>query len=246
MNISINDINFNQLPLVHLANKCSLPTEQGIYFVFSGKVLLYIGKAQNIKNRWVSHHRFTQFQQFKNVVIRWIPSDEIDKTELVLIEHFEPLLNDTPVPQPARLETISKQLQEAKKQLLKVSNEVNEKQQETFVKFGKIAECVKSLMQVASLHHINTKDSNDLWYSISMKLAEAGSIERYEDEDSDTLSKLADKWIDGLRKTSETIQKSSAPTRTDTTRKMLVDSFNLLITEVQEMGELINWKVKDQ
>ena len=61
----------------------------------SRNIILYIGKAQNIRERWnsSSHHRLEQLLQFENPQIKWLLTDEINATEVVMIKQFNPLLN---------------------------------------------------------------------------------------------------------------------------------------------------------
>lgn len=56
---NIENFNLSELPSVELLEKEKLPTTAGIYFVVdSNNQLWYIGQAQNIKNRWATHHRY--------------------------------------------------------------------------------------------------------------------------------------------------------------------------------------------
>lgn len=91
-----------KLPYVTLKNKDKLPKNTGVYFVSSGKVLLYIGMTTNDLNvRWATHHRIPQLQQFKDVVIHYYLCSEsiaLELEEFLIKLYPQVLLNSTSVP----------------------------------------------------------------------------------------------------------------------------------------------------
>ncbi|MEG4327907.1 GIY-YIG nuclease family protein [Microcoleus sp. herbarium5] len=94
----MNIINFDSL---FLTQKEKLPTCPAVYFVFSSKKeLLYIGRANNLRNRWQNHHRFNQINHL-GARIAWMEvrsESELVEIERNLIYAFKPLLNNTLVP----------------------------------------------------------------------------------------------------------------------------------------------------
>jgi len=98
----------NTSPLVmdglRLEYRDKLPCAPAIYFVVSSRTgLLYIGKADNLRNRWRSHHRLEQFEAYRDARICWIVFPNISSANLVdlereYIDYFKPGLNYSPVP----------------------------------------------------------------------------------------------------------------------------------------------------
>lgn len=98
--IEPNSLNIFSIDFVELIRKECLPEKQGIYFVTSDNRVLYIGKAANFRTRWINHHRYTQLLDHKNVRIYWLNIQEENNlltVESLLIKHFEPSLNRTPI-----------------------------------------------------------------------------------------------------------------------------------------------------
>lgn len=90
------------LPSVAFSSRHELPSESGIYFALSaaGEVL-YIGKAANIADRWIRHHRSQQMQEIASARIAWLTISETDMladVERALITYFAPPLNGSSVP----------------------------------------------------------------------------------------------------------------------------------------------------
>lgn len=93
----MNIINFDSLLLTKKGN---LPTCPAVYFVLSQqKEVLYIGRADNLRNRWQNHHRFAQVNRLGTQVVWMEVADkgELPEIERNLISAFKPLLNGTPV-----------------------------------------------------------------------------------------------------------------------------------------------------
>ncbi|WP_375494649.1 GIY-YIG nuclease family protein [uncultured Nostoc sp.] len=56
-------INPLELPFVSFQERKILPASPGIYFAISSNdEILYIGRSNNLRNRWKSHHRAVQLK----------------------------------------------------------------------------------------------------------------------------------------------------------------------------------------
>lgn len=52
----------NSIPSLHITERAKLPALPGIYFVYTpDHRILYVGKADNLRTRWNSHHRYQYF-----------------------------------------------------------------------------------------------------------------------------------------------------------------------------------------
>ena len=52
----------NSIPSLHITERAKLPPKPGIYFVYTpDHKILYVGKANNLRTRWNSHHRYQYF-----------------------------------------------------------------------------------------------------------------------------------------------------------------------------------------
>lgn len=99
--------NFDQidpfnLPFATLVNRHNLPRISGVYFVLDGDEILYIGQSQNIRSRWMKHHRLNQLNGMKteNILISWLKIQDLEilpVAEKSLINRLNPLLNRTVV-----------------------------------------------------------------------------------------------------------------------------------------------------
>ncbi len=96
-------INLDSLPSVSLNELNNLPSISGIYVAFDcNNRFLYIGKANNIFERWKSHHRKEQLSEINQgdaVRIAWLPwnEEDLDSVESYLINRYQPLFNNTRV-----------------------------------------------------------------------------------------------------------------------------------------------------
>lgn len=93
-----------KLPSIAINSRENLPEKSGIYYVVDEKyVIWYIGKAKNLRNRWVgdSHHRIYQLQKQrkKQFTIHYelVSESMLDTIEVQRIEHYNPQLNGTRV-----------------------------------------------------------------------------------------------------------------------------------------------------
>lgn len=94
---------FSTLPNIKLADRQRLPESSGIYFVISLDLVLYVGLATNIRNRWQNHHRLPQLQAVNKrneVNLFWLSctQNQLKDLERQYIEYYRPALNQTKVP----------------------------------------------------------------------------------------------------------------------------------------------------
>lgn len=85
------------LPSVAFDARRELPDCQGIYFATTVDAVLYIGRAMNINQRWIGHHRKADVARWEGVKLSWLvfdgPPALLDEIERACIEHFNPILN---------------------------------------------------------------------------------------------------------------------------------------------------------
>lgn len=91
-------------PSVALSEAKLLPTEPGVYYLRQFLWIKYIGKAQNLRQRWRSHHHMQRLQQMSwlRLHYRTLPLEQISLVEAVEISRFKPSLNQVQ-PNIARL-----------------------------------------------------------------------------------------------------------------------------------------------
>ena len=102
---NIENFNLSELPSVELLEKEKLPTTAGIYFVVdSNNQIWYIGQAQNLKNRWINHHRYDQLEKINkknSIKLKWYKcennKDILNRLENYFIDTYYPILNQTKV-----------------------------------------------------------------------------------------------------------------------------------------------------
>lgn len=94
------------LPSLPLTNRSELPNCPAIYFVLNGDAVLYIGRANNLYQRWIAHHRWHQLKVMSgDIRIAWVEcsaSELLPEMEAALIQHFKPPINRTKVEGLAR------------------------------------------------------------------------------------------------------------------------------------------------
>ncbi|MDJ0716911.1 MAG: GIY-YIG nuclease family protein [Prochloraceae cyanobacterium] len=92
-------INLTTLPTLHLRDKEKLPEKSGIYFALDSLgIVQYIGKANNLKNRWNNHHRENQLKGLNDIKIAYLEVSDpslLTEIEKSLINRFKPGLNGT-------------------------------------------------------------------------------------------------------------------------------------------------------
>ncbi|MDJ0693752.1 MAG: GIY-YIG nuclease family protein [Mastigocoleus sp. MO_167.B18] len=87
------------LPSIRLDNLEKLPEIAAIYFVLNDKEeVLYIGKTENIKQKWNSDDKQELLEVTKNAIITYFAVASVDilnQIETTLIEWFKPKYNIT-------------------------------------------------------------------------------------------------------------------------------------------------------
>lgn len=93
-----------QLPHLGLKSRQLLPEQSGIYYVLDENFIIwYIGKAENLRKRWVgaTHHRFYQLQKQRkqkfSIYYELVAVSQLDGIERQRIEQYNPQLNRTKV-----------------------------------------------------------------------------------------------------------------------------------------------------
>ena len=84
-----------------LDDKHLLPERPGVYFVHIGNKVLYIGKARNLKRRWVNHQKFPALDEMVgDITISYLVMSEdlLTDMERGFITMFDPPLNDITIP----------------------------------------------------------------------------------------------------------------------------------------------------
>lgn len=107
-------IDLSELPHVLLDSRDSLPIFGGVYIVFdSNQKVLYVGRSENIRARWINHQRYADLKAMKcgSVCLSYLPPQnfhikiawiEVKSSlhryvaEAVLIDWFKPVLNSVP------------------------------------------------------------------------------------------------------------------------------------------------------
>lgn len=96
---SADSIKLLELPHVPLQRRRELPNQPRIYFALSKEnEVLYIGKTQNIKQRWMQgHDRYPLFEYIGDVRLAWLIVGDaglLTEIELACIRYFRPRFNN--------------------------------------------------------------------------------------------------------------------------------------------------------
>lgn len=81
-----------RLESVSLDSKRKLPSEKGIYFVFTGRWLLYIGKGWKLKQRFSESQKIYIFEKFVKVRIYYLVTSELQLEQEYILK-FRPPFN---------------------------------------------------------------------------------------------------------------------------------------------------------
>lgn len=74
--------------------QCNLPAAPGVYFVYAGSELLYIGASSNLKQRFTKRHKYqARFIDHGADRIGYVPTDDYKRLESELIIELQPKLN---------------------------------------------------------------------------------------------------------------------------------------------------------
>lgn len=76
-----------------------LPPDAGVYYITALWIVLYVGKAKNLRNRWkTNHHRYQQFKllhPFGRLHYKVLAASQITSYEKSEITKFRPAWNGT-------------------------------------------------------------------------------------------------------------------------------------------------------
>lgn len=86
------NINPLELPFVPFGGFSELPKIKGVYFVLSGNEILYIGKANNLRERWKMHEKAERLEKANADRVAWLEGAGVEK-EIELINCFTPKYN---------------------------------------------------------------------------------------------------------------------------------------------------------
>ena len=88
----------NSIPSLHITERAKLPSLPGIYFVYTpDHKILYVGKADNLRTRWNSHHRYQYFiETSMESRIGYFGLDKVDNLNEIVEEfNAEPMATIT-------------------------------------------------------------------------------------------------------------------------------------------------------
>ena len=75
-------------------NKCNLPAAPGVYLVYAGSELLYVGASSNLKQRFSKKHKYqARFINHGADRIGYVLTDDFKRLESELIISNQPKLN---------------------------------------------------------------------------------------------------------------------------------------------------------
>ncbi len=66
------NLNYKEMAILSYSSCRELPPKPGIYYIGNSVCpVMYIGRACNLKNRHINHHRQAQFKNIENAVIHY-------------------------------------------------------------------------------------------------------------------------------------------------------------------------------
>lgn len=87
------------LPSKPIVKLKELPQDAGVYYITALWIVLYVGKAKNLRNRWkTAHHRYQQFKllhPFGRLHYKILTTAQIHSYEKAEIARFRPAWNGT-------------------------------------------------------------------------------------------------------------------------------------------------------
>lgn len=90
------NIQVDRLPFLPIQRKADLPKISAVYFLVSASQVIYVGKTNNLRHRFVFHHKTKQAsQKYADVKIAWLQCDpkDLSHTEKHFIIQLNPPLN---------------------------------------------------------------------------------------------------------------------------------------------------------
>lgn len=114
------DMLLSSIPSLHITDRAKLPARPGLYFVYTpDHKLLYVGKADNLRTRWNSHHKYQYFIESSiECRIGYFEFDSVDKLNDVISEFQEEPTSTTTgkaLVTADQLESVKEELSELKK-----------------------------------------------------------------------------------------------------------------------------------
>lgn len=112
----------NAIPSLHIIERSKLPPKPGIYFVYTLEhKLLYLGKADNLRTRWNTHHKYQTFIEASlECRIGYFIFDNSETLNQTL-EEFQRQPLETPIENPLvtsdQLNTLQQQVNNQQQQL---------------------------------------------------------------------------------------------------------------------------------
>ena len=85
-----------RLDFIHFKSHLGLPREPGVYLVYSGEVILYVGGTRNLRERWLDHKRRGEFLRAGADKIGFCVLEDWRRVERELQWKLLPLLNREP------------------------------------------------------------------------------------------------------------------------------------------------------
>jgi len=90
-------LDLKSLPWLPLEEKSSFPRKSAIYFAIdSTEKVQYIGRSNNVYQRWINHHKYNHLANIGNIKISYLFIDNLEllpEIETALIEWYQPPLN---------------------------------------------------------------------------------------------------------------------------------------------------------
>ena len=123
----------SSIPSLHITERVKLPKLPGVYFVYTlDHKLLYIGKADNLRTRWNSHHKYQYFiETSMECRIGYFTFDSIDNLNTTIEEFESEPIKTT----ETNVLVTAAQLQEVKQELNTLKQQFNDTLS-TLVQFG--------------------------------------------------------------------------------------------------------------
>lgn len=103
------------LPSVTFEDRSQLPGDPAVYFIVDlNEIIVYIGQADNLRMRWVSHHRAPQMCAGYRIFWQSAPKTDLVAIEERAIAEYRPVWNGSSVQGEKRHATIrpSKEMRE--------------------------------------------------------------------------------------------------------------------------------------
>jgi excinuclease UvrABC nuclease subunit len=100
----VDGLDLRSLPFVKANDVRALPRGAGVYFVFIGATLIYVGETEALRSRWVSHTYSHTVLHYDGSIHYLSTADDKEGTrsrsarraiETAFIKRYKPILNNT-------------------------------------------------------------------------------------------------------------------------------------------------------